>query len=81
MNERIKGLAQQTGILYNTRDDEYFTRFSDGVTRLDMEEFAKLLIRECVEVINAAKPGVNQLPAEVALDIVSKNVKAYFGIE
>lgn len=43
--------------------------------------FAELLVRECVAVILAAKPGVVQVPAEVALDQTAKNVKTYFGVE
>lgn len=45
------------------------------------EYFAELLITECCKVINAAKPGVVQVPAEVALDLTAKNVKAYFGVK
>jgi len=76
MNKRIKELiAQATSIQgptpYNPLTFEVF----------DKEKFAELLIQECCGVINAAKPGVDQLPPEVALDMAAKNVKAYFGVD
>lgn len=46
-----------------------------------VEKFAELIVKECCEVIDAAKPSVVQVPAEVALDMTAKNVKAYFGVE
>ena len=48
---------------------------------LDRQKFAELIVAECCNVINAGKPAVNQVPAEVALDMTAKNVKAYFGVE
>jgi len=45
------------------------------------KKFAELIVKECVTVILAAKPGVVQVPAEVALDMTAKNIKAYFGGE
>ena len=76
MNERIKELEKQaTEIvrcgLNGTSTAESFNR----------KKFAELIVRECCEVINAAKPGVVQVPAEVALDMATKNVKSYFGVE
>ncbi len=44
------------------------------------KKFAELIVKECCEVIDAGKIGYNQVPAEAALDLTSKNVKAYFGI-
>ena len=76
MNERIKELEKQaTEIvrcgLNGTSTAESFNR----------KKFAELIVRDCCEVINAAKPGVVQVPAEVALDMATKNVKSYFGVE
>ena len=76
MNERIRELEKQaTEIvrcgLNGTSTAESFNR----------KKFAELIVRECCEVINAAKPGVVQVPAEVALDMATKNVKSYFGVE
>ncbi len=76
MNERIRELEKQaTEIvrcgLNGTSTTESFNR----------KKFAELIVRECCEVINAAKPGVVQVPAEVTLDMATKNVKSYFGVE
>jgi hypothetical protein len=87
MNERIEQLAVRAGATlekgYIELSDGQFM-LSDNIdldkTNLDLEKFAELLIQECCEVINAAKPGVDQLPPEVALDMAAKNVKAYFGV-
>ena len=72
MNQRIEKLAEQAGFHF----DEY-----NEPTARKTELFAELIVRECCEVIIAAKPGVVQVPAEVALDMTSKNVKEYFGVE
>jgi hypothetical protein len=77
MNERIFELAHQAG--FNTFWNGAHIVF-DVSTKENMKEFAEMLIQECCEVINAARPGVDQLPPEVALDMAAKNVKAYFGV-
>jgi len=80
MNERAIELYKQaiefayTSIGKDHADTSYFQGTVAG-------KFAELIVRECCEVINAAKPGVVQVPAEVALDMTAKNVKAYFGVE
>jgi len=45
MNERIRGLAKQAGMLD-------FSQVSGGrykVTEVDIEEFAQLVVRECID--------------------------------
>jgi hypothetical protein len=73
MNERIFELLN--------RASDATSISSSGPNQVSFaEKFAEMLIQECCEVINAAKPGVDQLPPEVALDMATKNVKAYFGV-
>ena len=81
MNERIQELALAAGKYADeTQPRGSYTR--DGMWLYAYnEKFAELIVRECCEVINAAKPGVVQVPAEVALDMATKNVKSYFGVE
>jgi hypothetical protein len=75
MNERINNLIDQTGFgSYAEIPDTYI------VHKNDLIDFAKTIVQECCEVINAAKPGVVQVPAEVALDMTSKNIKARFEV-
>lgn len=77
MNERIRELSDIAYKNYLAKNPH-----SSYGRRLDYDrEFAELILGECCEVINAAKPGVNQVPAEVALDMTAKNIKAYFGVE
>lgn len=49
--ERLRELAQQAGIKYGVRDDVYYSKSFDGVYRLDMEKFAELIVRECVQTL------------------------------
>ena len=47
MNNRIRELAQEAGILYGTAVEYYYTRATDGVVSRQMEKFAELIVREC----------------------------------
>ena len=76
MNERIKEFAEEcTQWVTGTLDGDY--------ELFDKEKFALLIAKKCVEVIDAQKPVWQNtgVPAEVALDMATKNVKAYFGVE
>lgn len=68
MNEKFKEIAVKAQVEH-------------CVSHVRLQEFAELIVRECCMVIDAAKPGVIQVPAEVALDMTVKNVKAYFEVE
>ena len=48
MNERIRQLAEQTFYYGHWEGDGIFTG------QVDLEKFAKLIVRECVQVVNAA---------------------------
>jgi hypothetical protein len=83
MNKRIQELARQAYIEDAKSEDPNYQPADVTDDLLEdlsgvFERFAQLIVQECCEVINAAKPGVNQVPAEVALDMTAKNVKAYF---
>ena len=52
MNQRIQELAKQAGIIYGSAVDYFYTRATDGVTSDQMDKFAELIVRECVEVVN-----------------------------
>ncbi len=75
MNERVQELAKEASKWYLANATEFSSPAEWN------EKFTELIVRECCEVINAAKPGVVQVPAEVVLDMTAKNVKAYFGIK
>jgi hypothetical protein len=82
MNERILELARQSGGIDMTNHVAGGTTTWVGTgTPEFLERFAELIVRECASIIEAGKVGCNQVPAEVALDLTAKNVKAYFGVE
>lgn len=77
MNEHIEELIEQADIDIRHIEKHADEEFSDR-----LEKFAKLIVQQCCKVVDAGKyPGVNQVPAEVALDMTAKNIKAYFGVE
>jgi methanogenic corrinoid protein MtbC1 len=63
MNERIKELLEQAGVKFVVmpKDTEY-------------EKFAKLIIKECVEV-------VKWTPSMSSNENYVKNIKQHFGVE
>ena len=71
MNERIRELAKQAGMLD-------FSQVSGGrykVTEVDIEEFAQLVVRECAGVVDNAVTH-----RESASTYVNK-IKEHFGVE
>lgn len=80
MNERIFELAKQAELIqWDTLPSGARTPDHESVVKA--KKFAELIVSKCVEVIDAAKVGYGQVPAEVALDMAAKNVKAYFETE
>ena len=70
MNERIKQLAEQAGLL----------QFVNGMTRYrqqhKLEKFAELIVKECLVVINQSN-GVG----DDDVIKISQDVKKHFGVE
>jgi len=64
MNKRIQELKDQCYIPIVDRD---------GDTEYDMEKFAKLIVRECVQVVNAADDSCE--------DYYGTIIKEHFGVE
>ena len=74
MNERIIKIGLESGIL-NYVDNEtprhYFA--SVYINEQELEEFAKLIVLECVQVVNAAD--------ESCEDYYGPIIKEHFGVE
>jgi hypothetical protein len=76
MNEQIRGLAKQAGMLD-------FSQISGGrykVTEVDIEEFAELIVRECCLALWTEECHTSDL----AFDEVKRNatrIKEHFGID
>lgn len=85
MNERLLELAEQADIhFYQGRVPETGFEYEGAeVTVEDLKKFAELIVRQCAEVIDAQKPvwQNTDVPAEIALDMAAKNIKAYFGVK
>ena len=64
MNERIKELAEQAGCTIDGMG------YGEG----NVEKFAELIVRECVEVCNSCSPWAGP-------DGISKEIKEHFGVE
>ena len=77
MNDKIEELAGQAYQFAADNADET----GKGQLGVFAEKFAELIVRECVEIVEASKAGFSQVPAEVALDLTAKNIKAYFGLK
>lgn len=77
VNDKIEELAGQAYQFAADNADET----GKGQLGVFAEKFAELIIRECIEIVNASKAGFSQVPAEVALDLTAKNIKAFFGVE
>jgi hypothetical protein len=66
MNERIKELVDKAGI--------YIAYDNRAVLNKELEFFAELIVKECVEV-------VKWTPSMFPNDTVIKNIKEHFGVE
>ena len=71
MNERIKQLALQSQLVYETTDGKVYNSWEDYVDLTEyVEKFAKLIVRECAEIADKAEPyKANDL------------IKEHFGVE
>ncbi len=90
MNERIRELAEQAGMLYTldskpTHIDENGTHTFQEINvykNFDPEKFAELIVRECV--IRAEREWIRNGPDtehNKAITGVIKSIKEHFGVE
>lgn len=87
MNERIKELAEQAGFSfkYKTAPDE----LNPGHKLQDLEKFAELIVRECIDKIETYRiPVGNSAAGEMAcewtydaLKEIRDDIKETFGVE
>jgi len=78
MNERIRELAEQAGILKEQSVQAKIVKNEDGTwTSIleypDLEKFAELLIRQCIQAVKNVG-GYNE-------DYHMNAIKKYFGVE
>lgn len=93
MNERIRELAEQTGITTNI-DTDYFERDMNKWVDYFSEKFAELIVGECVnreELLGAIARGwcseknshktMDSDLAVAIFDEVERQIKQHFGVE
>lgn len=84
MNDKIKELAKRAGFYFYDMHDVDGQDLGETIEADSWsvaENFAELIVRDCIEIVEASKAGFSQVPAEVALDLTAKNIKAYFGLK
>ena len=85
MNERIRQLAEQAGISLSQKDFSYYWVESAE----DMEKFAELIVRECIDKIETHRiPVGNSAAGEMACEWtysalmeIRDEIKEHFGVE
>jgi hypothetical protein len=81
MNERIKQLAEQAGILFDTETvpETGFKYQGAMISDQDLEQFADLIVQECARACLAAtEPGSSVHLVSVAY---ADAVRQHFGVE
>ena len=71
MNERIKQLAEQAGLEFDDDEALEFGKQIYYVTKEDMEKFAELIVRECIDAAEEAQADF----------YIVHNIKSRFGVE
>jgi hypothetical protein len=91
MNERITELAKQAGLVL--AGDWGMKRWegsrSESISDKDLESFAELIVRECVEVLSLTKDGAMKMnlsgPMLKLVEGIGKaystGIKEHFGVE
>ena len=82
MNEQIRGLAKQAGMLdfSNSIGERY------QVTEIDIEEFAELIVRECMSIntqrlFSDYKGDTHRVAHNNALWCACGDMQEHFGVE
>ena len=73
MNKRIKELAMQSGMVYDSPDQGQFDDF-------DEQKFAELIVKECAQSLWTDECHVSDLAIE-EFNSNSKRIKEHFGVE
>ena len=71
MNEKIKQLAQQAGVI----------ALSENGIAPPLEKFAELIVRECVGVVEGGRFLHDQAPTALFAKECSSAIKRHFGVE
>ena len=81
MNERIKQLALQSQLVYETTDGKVYNSWEDYVDLTEyVEKFAELIVKECARIVinNGIATAIHD--QMVRQDCVN-DIKQHFGVE
>ena len=85
MNERIKQLALQSQLVYETTDGKVYNSWEDYVDLTEyVEKFAELIVRECAEqIIAKGTDWVDFTPSQTGVRPeywdMAQQIKQHFG--
>ena len=80
MNERIKKLARQSGFGLHKDSEIYTSRLEHLPITEDLEKFAELIIRECIEQIDINNYNSGD-EWDAAMTCASNAIKEHFGVK
>lgn len=80
---RIKELIQQsTGYMIRVYETDGVRTLGEREEYFNKEKFAKLLIQDCIEIIEPCKCGcTNGEPESLICETIIKQIKKHFGVE
>ena len=81
MNERILEIAKQANVLADFGDDITVGRYSIGGSYEQMEQFAELIVKECVNVVDGGSFLHDQAPTAIFAKECSAAIKRHFDIK
>jgi len=74
--ERIREIARQAGVLTDWGEDIKVGRWGIGGTYKNMQRFAELIVRECVDIADETALGDTTYGW-----IIANRIKEHFGVE
>ncbi len=79
MNERIRELAEQAGFGLHSDGEIYTAKLEHLPITENMEKFAELIVRECIEIVQPESYDGDAMTA--SLNAKVKQIKQRFGVE
>ena len=77
MNERIKELAKESGVIFVPSSTDYLGEYFPSAIltdKMDLGKFAELIVRECADYIQ-------HFYGDIAASSIGNDIKLHFGIE
>ena len=83
MNERIKELAEQAGMvkILEEHAHEYGNGMFENTPYPELEKFAELIVNECVGIVEGGRFLHDEAPAAIFARECSTAIKRHFGVE